>query len=402
MKFFFKAKTELGEVREGFVEAINEEFAAEILQKNGLIVLSIEGEKKNIPLMHQLQKLWEGVKPQELAMFFRQLSVLIEAKVPVTSSLDAIAEQIDNDYLRVVIQEMRDDIDDGMPFSETLERHPDVFSPLVVNMVKAGEMSGGLQRSIKFVADNIEKNYHLTSKIKGAFFYPGFVILVAGIIGFLVITFILPKITQIIIDMKIAVPWYTKVLMWIGDFMSHYWGAVLIGVLGVVGGIIYYLRTPAGKNDLEEITLKIPVVGAIASRMYLIRFAENLGALLHGGIPIVRALDVVGNVVGSHVYREVIDRAAGEVRTGGSMSRVFAASPIIPPMVTQMVKIGEETGSTVNVLKSVSDFYTQEVEVMTRNLTSLIEPVLIVILGIGVAILVVGVLMPIYNITAQF
>lgn len=402
MKFFFKAKTELGEVREGFVDAISAEFATEILQKNGLVVLSIEGEKKEIPLMYQFQKLWEGVKPQELAMFFRQLSTLIEAKVPVTNSLNAIAEQIDNDYLRVVIREMRDDIDDGMPFSETLERHPDVFSPLVINMVKAGEISGGLQRSIRFVADNIEKNYHLTSKIKGAFFYPGFVIIVAGVIGFLVITFILPKITQIITDMQIAVPWYTKVLMWIGDFMSNYWGAVLIGIAGAIGGLFYYVQTPAGKNDMEEIVLKIPVVGAIASRMYLIRFAENLGALLHGGIPIVRALDVVGNVVGNHVYRDVIEKATGEVRTGGSMSRVFAASPVIPPMVTQMVKIGEETGSTVNVLKSVSDFYTEEVEVMTRNLTSLIEPILIVILGIGVAILVVGVLMPIYNITAQF
>jgi type IV pilus assembly protein PilC len=296
---------------------------------------------------------------------------------------------------------MSDDIDDGMPFSESLERHKEVFSPLIINMVKAGEISGGLQRSIKYIADNIEKNYYMTSKIKGSLMYPAFVIGAASIIGFLVVTFILPKITGIIKEMGIAVPWYTKVLMWLGDFMNAYWWAVALVAIGAIAGFAYYANSEAGQKDMEEIILKIPVIGTIASRLYLIRFAENLSALLSGGIPIVRALTVVGDVVGNGIYKRVILQAADNVRTGGSMSQVLMSSPVIPPMVSQMVKIGEETGSTVQVLKAVSDFYSQEVDMLTKNMMSLIEPILIVLLGIGVAIMVVGILLPIYNIAGQ-
>jgi type IV pilus assembly protein PilC len=401
MKFFFKAKNELGEVKEGFVEAIGEEFATEILQKNGLILLSLKVEENKVSLERQLQKLWEGVNQRELAIFFRQLATLIEAKVPVTSSLQSVADQTDNEYLRSIAREMSDDIDDGMPFSEALERHKDTFSSLIINMVKAGEISGGLQRSIKYIADNIEKNYYMTSKIKGSLMYPGFVIGAASIIGFLVITFILPKITAIIKEMGIAVPWYTKVLMWLGDFMQAYWWAVLLVTIGAIAGFMYYANSEAGKRDMEEIILKIPVVGTISSRLYLIRFAENLSALLAGGIPIVRALTVVADVVGNGIYKRVILQAADNVRTGGLMSQVLMNSPVIPPMVAQMVKIGEETGSTVQVLKAVSDFYSQEVDMLTKNMMSLIEPILIVVLGIGVAIMVVGILLPIYNIAGQ-
>jgi type II secretory pathway component PulF len=401
MKFLFKAKNELGEVKEGFVDAIGEDFATEILQKNGLIVLSLTAEKSGVSLERQFQKLWEGVNQRELAILFRQLATLIEAKVPVTSSLQSVAMQTSNEYLRGIVRDMAEDIDDGMPFSEALERHKDVFSPLVINMVKAGEISGGLQRSIKYVADNIEKNYYMTSKIKGSLMYPGFVITAAAIIGFLVVTFILPKITGIIKEMNIAVPWYTKVLMWLGDFMSSYWWAVILMVAGLTAGFMYYANTEEGQKDMEEIILKIPVIGTIASRLYLIRFAENLSALLAGGIPIVRALTVVADVVGNGIYKRVILRAADNVRTGGMMSQVLMNDPAIPPMVAQMVKIGEETGSTTQVLKAVSDFYTQEVDMLTRNMMSLIEPILIVILGIGVAIMVVGILLPIYNIAGQ-
>lgn len=401
MKFFFKAKNELGEVKEGFVEAIGEEFATEILQKNGLILLSLAVEENKISLERQFQRLWEGVNQRELAIFFRQLATLIEAKVPVTSSLQSVAEQTDNEYLRSIAREMSDDIDDGMPFSEALERHKDTFSSLIINMVKAGEISGGLQRSIKYIADNIEKNYYMTSKIKGSLMYPGFVIGAASIIGFLVITFILPKITGIIKEMGIAVPWYTKVLMWLGDFMQTYWWAVLLVIIGAIAGFMYYADSEAGKRDMEEIILKIPVVGTISSRLYLIRFAENLSALLAGGIPIVRALTVVADVVGNGIYKRVILQAADNVRTGGLMSQVLMNSPVIPPMVAQMVKIGEETGSTTQVLKAVSDFYSQEVDMLTKNMMSLIEPILIVVLGIGVAIMVVGILLPIYNIAGQ-
>jgi type IV pilus assembly protein PilC len=404
MKFNFKAKTEAGDLKEGLVEAVTREAAIEILQRNGLIPLSVMSEDGGglQGFFHEVQKLWEGVSPKEMMVIFRQLATLIEARVPVVTSLKTIGEQIDNKYLRVILHEIEDDIEDGMSFSEALEKHPKVFDVMTINIIRAGEISGNLQRSIEFVADSIEKNYHLTSKIKGALFYPAFVMAVAGAIGFLVVTFILPKITGLIRDLEVAVPWYTAVLISLGDFMNQYWWAVLIGLVALGGGIAYYFRTESGRHEWDIIVLNLPVFKTLAKDIFITRFAENLSALMAGGIPVVRALMITSDVIGSTVYAQVMLKAAEEVKTGGAMSVVFSRYPeLIPPIVSQMVRIGEETGTMAHVLDGIGKFYNQEVEVITRNLTSLIEPILIVVLGIGVGILTVGILMPVYNIAGQ-
>lgn len=401
MKFVFKAKNSQGKVREGMVESLNAESAAAILERNNLVPISIVEEKEVPTIVKQFQKLWEGVKQKELMVFFQQLSTLIGAHVPVVSALRTIEEQVANRYFRIVIKEMADDVEDGLQFSAALQKHPDVFSPLTISMLRAGEVSGELQRAIDVISQNIEKNYQLSAKIKGALYYPAFVITVAFIIGFLVVTFILPRITIMIKDLDVPIPWYTAVLIWLGDFMSVYWWAVLLAVMAIVGGILYYARTPVGKREWEQLLLKIPVVGELARNIYITRFAENLGALLDGGIPVVRALTITSEVVGNNVYERIILKAADEVKSGGTVSTVLLHSNEFPPIVSQMVRIGEETGSLASVLVSVAKFYNQEVEIMTRSLTSLIEPILIVFLGIGVGILVVGVLLPIYNIASQ-
>lgn len=401
MKFLFKAKNDAGQLREGLVEAINWEAAAQILEKNGLIPITVQEQKSSMLFMKSFQKILEGVSQKELMTFFRQLATLIEARVPITSALHTIGEQMENKYLRIIVKEVEDTIGDGMPFSEALAKHPDVFSPLTVNMIRSGEASGSLQKAIVFVAENIEKSYQLTSKIKSAFYYPIFVFSVAFIVGFLVVTFILPKITALIKDMNIPIPWYTAFLVWLGDFMNQYWWAVLLVIVAGVGTFVYYIRTEAGRYEWQVILLKIPVIGTLARNIYITRFADNLSALLGGGIPVVRALSIVSEVIGNHVFQKIILRAAEEVRAGGTMSTVFLQTKEIPPIVSQMVRIGEETGLLSQVLKKTGDFYSQEVELTTKNLTTLIEPILIVLLGIGVAILVVGVLLPIYNIAGQ-
>lgn len=403
MKFLFRAKTQTGELREGTVEALDVEAAAAILQRDQLIPLSLDSmEKSGFSLSNIFARYWNGVSVKEKLVFFQQLATLIEARVPITISLRTIGDQSTNAFFRALLKEMASDIDDGMPFSEVLAKHPDIFDSLSVNMIRAGEVSGSLHKSISFVADNIEKNYQLTAKIKSALYYPAFVLLVAFIIGFLVVTFILPRITLIIKDMKVPVPWYTSVLIWLGDFMNAYWWAVLILLMLGIAGLFYYLKSPQGRRDWEIIMLKIPVIGTLAKNVYVTRFSENFSSLLESGIPVVKSLQIVSEVIGNHVYRNVILKAAEEVRTGGSISTVFLQSPKeIPQIVAQMVRIGEETGTISKVLESVAKFYNQEVNNMTRNLTTLIEPVLIVFLGMGVAVLVVGVLLPIYNIAGQ-
>jgi len=401
MKFIFKAKSKDGHVREGLVDAIDPKGAAAILEINDLVPISIKEEKKAFGFMKELQRIWEGVSQKELVIFFQQLSTLIEARVPIVSALRTIEEQTANNFFRIILKEMADDIEDGVQFSVALEKHQDVFSPLTMSMIRSGEASGELRRAIETIARNIEKNYQLAAKIKGALYYPAFVIGVALIIGFLVVTFILPRITVMIKDLNVPVPWYTSVLIWLGDFMNAYWWAVLLAAFAMLGGIAYYARAPAGKREWEHVLLKLPVVGGLARNIYITRFSENFGALLEGGIPIVRALIISSQVVGNNVYEGIILKAADEVKSGGNISTVLLASREFPPIVSQMVRIGEETGSLSTVLISVAKFYNQEVETTTKTLTTLIEPILIVGLGIGVGILVVGVLLPIYNIASQ-
>jgi type IV pilus assembly protein PilC len=219
--------------------------------------------------------------------------------------------------------------------------------------------------------------------------------------GFLVVTFILPKITLMIKELNVPVPWYTTFLVWLGDFMSVYWWAVLLIMVAGLGGMVYYARSSAGRREWEQIILKLPVIGNLSRSIYITRFSENFGALLEGGIPVVRALIITSQVVGNGVFEKIILKAADEVKTGGTISTVFLQSKEFPPIVAQMIRIGEETGSLATVLISVAKFYNQEVETTTKSLTTLIEPILIVALGIGVGILVIGVLMPIYNIAGQ-
>ncbi len=402
MKFNFKARTDAGEIREGIVDAVDNDTAVQILQRNGLIPVTLVGEQESSNVLTKgFGKIWQGVSQKELMVFFRQLATLIEARVPIVASLTTIAEQAGNDYFALLIQEMADDVEDGMSFSEALAKNPDIFSSLTVNMIRAGELSGSLQKSIDFVADNIEKNYQLTSKIKGALYYPIFVLAVAFVIGFLVVTFILPRITVLIKDLKVAIPWYTTALINLGDFMNAYWWAVLIGIFLLIGSFYYYLKTPSGHAQWEVIVLKIPVIGTLAQNIYITRLAENLSALLNSGIPVVRALTSVSDVIGNQIYQRIVLKAAEEIKGGGNISQVFIQSKEIPPVVAQMMRIGEESGTLANVLESIAKFYNQEVENTTRSLTTLIEPILIVFLGIGVAILVVGVLLPIYNLAGQ-
>lgn len=398
MIFIFKAKDSLGKNKTGEVEAVSKEMAIQVIQSKGLVLTSIV-EKDKIPsTIKELKRIWEGISAKELVIFFRQLATLIEAKVPIVPTLQALEVQAQNQYLKLVIKEMEEDIKDGMSLSESMGKHPLVFNRLMVNMVSTGEVSGSLQRSINYIADNTEKNYQLSSKIKSALFYPAFVVGASFFIGFVVVSFVLPRLNSVIKDMAVVVPWYTKALMAVGDFMNNYWWAVLIAILGAVSGIIYYIKTDEGKREWDEIKIKMPVFGNFYKSVYIARFADNFAILIDGGIPMVNALNEVSRVVGNSVFEKIILQSAEEVKKGGNISNVFDRTPEIPPIVSKMIKIGEETGKISEVLRKMASFYEQEVDTMTRNISTMIEPILISVLGVGVAIMVFAVLMPIYDV----
>ena len=385
----------------GRVDAYDKKAAAEALEENNLIPLSVSQERNFSRVFRELQRSWEGGNKKDIMMFFRQLTTLIGASVPVVQSLRAVASQSENKFMRSIIKEIADDVEDGASLSESMAKHPDIFSHLSVSIIKAGEISGGLQEALKYVLKNTEKNYRLAAKIKGALLYPGFVLSATAIIGFIVITVILPKITLMITELDIETPWYTKAVIATGDFMSAYWWAVLTVFFGAIGGFIYYIKTESGKKEWDQIKIKIPIIGKLFRYIYLSRFASNFSVLLVGGIPIVKALNIMSEVVDNSVYRGVILRAADEMKSGGNISSVFFKSPYIPNIVCKMIKIGEETGKMDESLKSIADFYDEEIDNMTRNFSSLLEPVLIVLLGLGVAVMVFAIILPIYSIVGE-
>ncbi|MEI7890339.1 MAG: type II secretion system F family protein [bacterium] len=401
MKFQFQAKKSNGEVISGRLDANNSESAVAMLQEKGYIPIKVQKEEEISETMKDLQHLWEGVNLKELSVFFRQLATLIDAKVSIVGSLQAVSEQMENAFFKIVISEMLSDIEDGVPFSEAMAKHPDVFENLAVSMVKAGELSGNVQRSVMFLAENTEKNYELNAKIRGALFYPAFVLSAATIIGFIVFTVVLPKLTGIFKDMSVTVPWYTTVLMVIGDFMAQWWWLVGGMMIFVIGGAVYYAKTEDGKKEMDVLKMKIPVIGKLFQYVYISRFSENLAVLLDGGIPIVRALVIVSEVVNNSSFQGVILRAADEVKSGGAMSTVFARSELFPPIVSQMIKIGENAGKISEVLMHTSNFYNKETDRITANLSTMLEPILITFLGLGVGVLVFAILMPIYNMAGQ-
>ena len=402
MKFVFKAKNKNGEIKEGYIDATSSESAVDLLQKNELFPLSIKIEKQKNSLEKTFYKYFDKVDAKEIMVFFRQLSILIEARVPIVASLGAIKAQMDNKYFQKVLDEMINDIQDGLPLSDALQKHRDIFSSLSINIVRAGELSGNLKKSLTYIADNIEKNYELTSKVKSAMIYPVIVMVVFFIIAFIVMSFVIPKLTLMIKTMDgVILPWYTSAVIAVSDFMNQYWWAIAIFIAGIIASIMYYIQTEDGNKEWDQIKIKLPVFGRIYQYLYVARFADNLGVLLVGGIPIIQALKIVSSVIGNVVYEKIFLKAADEVRIGGTMSTVLRKSPEVPPIVSQMVRIGEESGQIDVVLGHVAKFYDKEATDRAKNLATLIEPLLMVMIGIGVAFLAFAVLMPIYNIAGQ-
>lgn len=401
MKFFFKAKSKIGEMKEGTVEAANRELALELIQKNELFLITLDEKSKKIPFLNIFMKYLNRVTVKELLIFFRQFSILIEARVPIVYALTAIKDQGKNQFFKMIVEEIINDIQDGLPFSDALKKKPEIFPNLSTNIIKSGETSGNLKQSLEYVADSIEKNYNLSSKIISAFIYPAVVMVVFFVIGFIFVAFILPKMTLVIKDLGGNLPWYTKIIILFSDFMAVYWWAALLGIIGFVLGIIFFIKTKNGKIAVDYLKIRIPVFGTIFQNIYITRFSENLAILLKGGIPIIRAVTLSSSVINNSIYEKLFLKVADELTVGGSMNKVFQKSELIPPIVTQMIRVGEETGQLDLVLRHISNFYEQEVETSTKNLSTLLEPLIMIVIGVAVGVLVFTVMMPIYNVASQ-
>ncbi len=397
--FSYKAKNSQGGIKTGSVEAGSIVKAAEALHGAGLTVLSLTPERGGMDLDKYLT-IFNRVSKKEIVIFSRQLATLINAKVPIIQAFEILLSQLSNRTLKKTISEMMAEVEGGKSLSEAVSAFPNVFSNLYVNLVKAGELSGTLDEALVYLANQQEKDYELSSKVRGAMTYPIFIVSAILIVGGLMFVFVLPQMIGVLKEANVELPFTTKVLIFLTEAIQKYWYLGLIFGIGSIVGSQVYIRSAGGRVIWDNIKLKLPVFGKLLRNIYMNRLSRNLSTLVEGGIPIVQALRTVAEIVGNSVYKKIIMEAAVEVETGKSIAAVFADRPQMPAIVTQMIRVGEQTGTLHEILGKLADFYDKEVANTLATLTTLLEPIIMMILGLAVAVMVAGILLPIYNLAS--
>ncbi|MFH1575371.1 MAG: type II secretion system F family protein [Candidatus Nealsonbacteria bacterium] len=400
MKFNYQARSKKGEVQTGTVEASSREAAILLLQKHGLFVTFLE-KTGSSPFYTKKIKIFEIISKKEVVNFSRQLALMFKSKIPLIQSLYSIAEQTKNSGFREKILIISKEVEGGARFSQALSFHPKLFSSFYVSMVKAGEASGTLSESLTYLADHLEREYHLNSKIQGAMIYPALIVVV--VIGVLVMMmyFVIPNMTKVFTETEQDLPMITEIVIAFSNFIRAWGWLVFLFSIGAGIAFVRYSKTVEGKRIKDRIYLRIPFVGSFLRMIYLSRFAENLSTLISGGIPIAQSLEITAEIVGNDVYQQIVFEIKEEVVRGENMSKVLARHPeAFPPILTQMVAVGEKTGTLGESLMSVVDFYRKEVERSIDTLLSILEPVMVIFLGGMVAGLMGSILLPLYQMSS--
>ena len=401
-KFRYTARNELGEVQAGLVEAASRDLAIRILQENKLYILSLETtEKKKLP--EQIFGFIQRVNVKDLMLFTRQLSTLISAEVAISDALRTLHKQVTKPVLKDAIFDISTDVEGGLYLSQALSKHPNVFSDFFVNMVRSAEVSGRLEQTLLFLADYLEREMKLKDKIRNAMIYPIFVIVIFVVVLAVVVTVVIPQLKSIFDEVNVQLPLLTRILMGAGGFLSS-WGWAILIIFGVIIAFaVKYFRGEEGKQVWDEIVLSIPVIGGLSKKIAITRLATSTNVLMRGGLPIANSLEISGRVVSNTLYQRILNETADDIRKGGTISGTFTRYPeYFPPMVTQMIVIGENSGKLDELLDKVSSFYNDEVQNAINSAVELIQPILIVFLGVFIGLFIAAVLIPIYNLAQVF
>jgi type IV pilus assembly protein PilC len=395
MKFNYKAKNKDGNIQSGVVIAVDQNKAEILLGENGLVIISLEKEQSD--LFAKFNPFGKSVKNKELVLFSRQLATLISARVPIIQALRILQEQITGKYLLSIIVDLISSVENGDSLSNSMAKYSNVFGNVYVNLVMSGEVSGSLDRSLVYLADQLEKDYELKGKVKSAMTYPIFVLCALLVIGMLMFKFVLPNLVSVLESQGGSLPAVSVLLISTTSFFNKFWWIILMVLAGLILGFRYYISTPAGRRNWDIVKIRFPIIGGIFKKIYLARFARNLSTLVIGGIPIIKALQIVAEIINNTIYHEIILDTVTKIQAGKSISEGLAGHPEFPGMVTQMVRVGEQTAQLDDIMGKLANFYEKEVDASVSTLTTLLEPIIMIILGIGVGVLVAGILMPIYN-----
>src|SRR6185436_9645788 len=398
MEFAYQARDDEGQYRTGTVEAVNESSAFDVLRQHGLIVIKIIPYNK-VSVFERI-KIFDNVPLKDVVMFSRQLATLINAKVPIVQALRILETHVSSNKLKDILSSIAQHVESGESLSGAMSAHPAVFSELYINLLRAGELAGTMDESLNYLAAQMEKDYDLRSKVIGALTYPAFIVGALFIVGFLMFLYVLPPLVSVLQESNVELPFTTKILIGTTHFLQSFWWLVIILLIGLVGALMFYSKTAGGRFIIDTIKIRVPLFGPIFQKIYMARYARNLATLIAGGIPIVKALDSVADIVNNMVYKEIILDASTQVRNGKSIASALTSRPEFPPIVAQMTQIGESTGRLQEILEKLAGFYEKEVDNVLKTLTTLLEPIIMLLLGLAVAVMVAGILLPIYNLAS--
>ena len=402
MEYTYKARDSRGEILQGKLEAPDQETAADYLSDRGLSVIALEAAMEKFSGGRLLLLFKKRVSKKDLVIFARQMAVMTSANLPVVQSLRIISRQTENPTLKEIVDQISVEVESGVKLSVALSKYPHIFSFFFVSMVKSGETSGKLDEILDYLANQEEEDYDTVSKIKGAMIYP--ILIISGLIlvGAAMMIFVIPQLSGMLTESGAKLPLSTRILVGTSGIFQHFWWLILIVLVSGVSFFRWYVKTLTGKKLWDAFKIRIPIFGKLFQKIYLVRFTHSMSTLIMGGIPLVAALKVASDVVGNESYKVLISLTIKEVEDGNSVGKIFLTSNIVPKMVSHMLAVGEKTGRMDEILKKLSDFYTREVENIIANLSHIIEPLIMILIGIGTGIMVAAIILPMYQLANTF
>ena len=395
--FLWKGKTAGGETTAGELVAENRAQLMQHLRKRRIVLLNVREKSPglSIPFLNK-----RSVSTKELAIFTRQFATMIDAGLPLVQCLDTISKQCENKYLKEVITQVMQDVEAGSTLADALGRQKKVFSNLYRNMVEAGEAGGALDEILQRLATHIEKAEALRRKVKGAMTYPLVVMVVALGAAVFMLMFIIPTFARMFADFGAALPLPTRIVLGVSDLLRGYWWAMVLGIGGGIFALRRAYQNPSGKKKIDQFLLKSPIFGTLLRKTAVARFTRTLGTLISSGVPILSGLEITAETAGNEVVREAILATRSGIKEGDTIARPLRTTGVFPPMVVQMVAVGEETGALDEMLMKIADFYESEVDTAVENLTSILEPIMIVVMGVLVGGMVVAMYLPMFKLVS--
>jgi len=400
-EFEYKAKNKDGDLISGTIEAESKSAIARQLREKGYYITEIS-EKRKVFDVGEFIKKHRKVKLKDLSVFSQQFAAMIDAGISLVDALNILIDQTDHKRLRDVIQQVTDDVETGISLADAMEKHPAVFPELYIQLVKAGESGGVLDRILNKLADHYDRQDELNSMVRSALYYPLVIFAVGIIVVIFLLTQVVPQFVGMFRDFGSELPLPTRMLLGISTFMQSYWWALLLAFIVLLFVLARFRNTPAGREKTDRWFLKIPIIGPMLRKVYISRFSSTLAILIDSGVDLLTALAIVEDVVGNKVYGDVLTKARARVREGSTLSEPLAASGEFPAMVVQMLNVGEETGSIGTMLNKVSTFYDRQVEASVEGAISLIEPIMIVFLAVMVGFVAISIVTPMFDMFQQF